>query len=158
MTPAFLRAVTVLLIEEGGATITQDPDDPGGLTRWGISQRSYPDLDIRNLTREQAVEIYHRDYWVRLRCDELPDGLALVLFDCAVNQGVEVAARLLQRAADVVQDGHIGPVTLRAVRRPDALARFTAARAIRYFGTRNFDKFGFGWVTRAVEAALEASK
>lgn len=158
MTPAFLRAVAVILEAEGGATVTDDVDDPGGLTKWGISKRSYPDLDIRNLTREQAVDIYHRDFWLPVRADELPQALALAVFDCAVNQGVAVAGKLLQRACDVPQDGRIGPVTVRASRRPDALARFTAARVIRYFGTRNFDKFGFGWITRAVQSALEASK
>ncbi|MEY4402177.1 MAG: hypothetical protein RIR91_212 [Verrucomicrobiota bacterium] len=157
MSPSFLRAVAAILEAEGGDTITDDPDDPGGLTRWGISQRSYPDLDIANLTKDDAVEIYYRDFWLPVRGDELPPKLALVVFDCAVNQGVQVAARLLQKACDVVQDGRIGPQTLKAARRADALARFTAARAIRYFGTRNFDKYGFGWVTRAVQKALEAN-
>ena len=157
MSPAFLRAVAAILKAEGGATITNDPDDPGGLTKYGISQRSYPDLDIANLTEAQAVEIYHRDFWQLVRGDELPANLALAVFDCAVNQGVEVAGRLLQRACEVPQDGRIGPVTVRAARRSDALARFTAARAIRYFGTRNFDKYGFGWVTRAITKALEAN-
>ncbi len=57
----FDTAVTKTLIHEGGSRVTDDPDDRGGLTRYGISQRSYPDLDIRNLTEDQAKEVYKRD-------------------------------------------------------------------------------------------------
>ena len=113
----FDRALDLTLRFEGG--YANHPDDPGGETKYGISKRAYPHLDIRNLTREQAAEIYRRDYWRAARCDELPEQVAIAHFDCAVNCGVETAARILQRAANVKDDGEIGPVTLAAVRAAD---------------------------------------
>ena len=104
---------------EGGDTVTNDPADPGGLTKWGISQRAHPALDIANLTREQALDIYTRDYWHRCRCDELSLGalgVALMVFDSAVNLGTGAAAKLLQRAVNVSVDGVLGPTTMAAAR------------------------------------------
>lgn len=74
---------------EGG--YTNDPDDPGGETKWGISKRAYPDLDIANLTLEDAIEIYRKDYWNPCNCDNLDWPLACAVFDTAVNCGVKRA-------------------------------------------------------------------
>ena len=154
---AFDRALDIVLRHEGG--YVNDPRDPGGETNWGISKRAYPDLDIRNLTREQASDIYWRDYWNKLRPNDLPEELAIALFDAAVNQGVSKAIRLLQRALGVAQDGVVGGNTLAAVNRTrDVLARFTAERAIAYANTANFDVYARGWLRRAISTALEASK
>ena len=78
----FPRCIDRILAEEGG--LSHHPRDPGGLTKFGISQRTYPDLDIRHLTRAQARAIYQRDFWQPLRADDLPPGLDLLVLDRAV--------------------------------------------------------------------------
>ena len=111
--PTFRLACAFLVDRlEGGAQLVHDS---GGATKWGISQRAYPSLDIEHLTREQAEAIYHRDYWQPLRADEMPPALALCVFQAGVNMGCNPAALALQRAAGVAQDGRIGPDTLKAV-------------------------------------------
>lgn len=76
---------------EGGAKITRDPSDPGGTTRYGISQRAHPDLDIENLTEEQAKDIAHEEYWKPAQCDIYLWPMDLVMFDTAFNMGVRGA-------------------------------------------------------------------
>jgi lysozyme family protein len=95
----FDRSITFVLQSEGGYTC--DPDDPGGETRWGISKRAYPDLDIKALTMEQAKEIYLRDYWQKAGCDALPWPLDLIVFDAAVNQGVSFAREMAHECDDL---------------------------------------------------------
>ena len=130
---AFDRALALVLRHEGG--LVDDPNDPGGLTNFGISQRAYPDLDIRNLKVADAANIYRTGYWDAIKGDQLPDGLAICVFDAAVNMGTDKAIRLLQKACSVQVDGILGPNTLRtAGRLPDAVARFSADRAIAYTG------------------------
>lgn len=109
----FHRCIDIILDEEGG--LVDHPKDPGGLTKYGISQRSYPALDIRQLTRADAIAIYQRDYWVRVKGDQLPSGLDLMVVDMAINAGVPRAIRILQRILGVTDDGIIGPFTLRAL-------------------------------------------
>ena len=75
-----------LIGHEGG--YVNDPDDPGGETKWGISKRSYPHLDIAALTREEAREIYLRDFWSRINADRLPFSIAYQLLDFAINSGI----------------------------------------------------------------------
>ena len=141
----FPRCIQIILAEEGGQV--NHPRDPGGLTNYGISQRSYPDLNIAALTKETAIALYRRDYWNPVHGDELPDGLDLLLLDCAVNQGPVTAIRLLQEALKLDQDGALGPITLANARRtlPNVLAEFCALRAWRYEINRNEDAFGKGW-------------
>lgn len=85
MSANFDKAFVIVVGIEGG--LVDDPADPGGLTKFGISKRRYPDLDIRNLTVEQAKAIYLRDYWNTHNLDKLEYGKALLVFDCAVNGG-----------------------------------------------------------------------
>ncbi len=94
--PRFEEALAFVLAHEGGYSC--DPRDPGGETKYGISRRSYPGLDIANLSREQAASIYRRDYWDALGLSRLPMELALPIFDAAVNAGREPAVRWLQEA------------------------------------------------------------
>lgn len=108
------KAIEFVLRMEGGETAENDPHDPGGLTRYGISQKAYPNLDIKNLTLDAAKQLYQRDYWTPCHCDDLPTALAIATFDCAVNQGQGKARRLLQIALDVEVDGNIGPKTIAA--------------------------------------------
>lgn len=138
-----------VLSHEGG--YVNDPRDPGQETRWGISKRAYPHLDIRNLTRSQAVDIYRRDFWQRVRGDELPREFAFQALDAAVNHGIGNAVRWMQRAAGVADDGVIGPVTLAAVQRAqpaDLVLRFNAERLRFYAKLTTFSTFGRGWVNR----------
>lgn len=85
-----------ILEAEGGATITDNPSDPGGLTKYGISQKAFPNLDIRNLTEDEAKEIYREMYWNAVGADSIPWPLDLYVVDTAVNCGVVTAKRLSQ--------------------------------------------------------------
>lgn len=160
MTP-FDRCLSVTLGHEGNDVITDDPRDSGGLTRWGISAAAHPDVDVRNLTREGAAEIYRRDYWEPLRCDELPPGVALSLFDTGVNMGVKAAVRLLQTAVGGAVDGEFGPRTLAAAYRYPTdrlIRRFSTERARRYIALGGFQTYGAGWISRTIDVAITAAE
>ena len=158
MTP-FERALSIVLGHEGGDTITDDPRDAGGLTKWGISQVNHPTVDVRNLTREGAAAIYRADYWDPCQCDELPAPVALCVFDSAVNQGIWAAARMLQAAVGAETDGKIGPKTLAAVARYPVGAlvrRFMVERAHKYISLGGFAAFGRGWIARTIAVTVDA--
>lgn len=108
-------AFQVLMGNEGA--YVNDPNDSGGVTKYGISKKAYPDLDIPNLTLAQAMEIYRKDYWDRCKCDYIPDALSVAVFDFAVNSGVKTAIKKLQIALGVKADGIIGNQTLGACNR-----------------------------------------
>jgi lysozyme family protein len=136
---------------EGG--YVNDPRDPGGETKYGISKRSYPDEDIASLTLERAKAIYARDFWHPAGCEAVPALLAYDLFDMAVNQGLHAAIKALQFAAGVADDGVLGPNTLRAVQRElpiRLLFRFDAARLVHYAEARDdqLTTYGRGWLHR----------
>lgn len=153
----FSRAVEFVLDEEGG--YSNDPQDPGGETKFGISKRAYPNLDIANLTRDQAIAIYQRDYWDRL--PTLPGRLQFLVFDFAVNAGIRRAVQTLQSAIGVSPDGYFGPVSRSALRKiPEitACVLFTAERANAYGHFAGFPRFGRGWMRRTVRAFHEATK
>lgn len=146
-----------VLEREGG--LVNHPDDPGGLTKYGISQRAYPKRDIANLTRDDAVAIYRNDYWEPSDAWKLPEPLDFYVFDSAVNQGVVKSAKLLQEAIGVTPDGVIGPFTLRRIERlgaDEAGALFMAQRALHYVSLDTFDTFGKGWLKRLFLVAGEA--
>lgn len=137
---------------EGGEV--NDPLDPGGHTKYGISQRAYPKLDIRNITKAQAEAIYRRDYWDAVRADDLPAGLDLVAFDAAVNSGVSRGAKWVQQAIGAQEDGRIGPVSLAAADRvdtQDAIDRAVTARETFLRDLRTFSRFGRGWLNRTAD-------
>lgn len=157
MSEKFERAVAIILEREGG--YVNDPKDPGGETYKGITRRDHPDLwQNGRPTDQQIAQRYYDRYWQPVRGDDLPWPLCLYVFDAAVNQGVGPAIRMLQRALDTVQDELIGVATLRlaAQSRPWHWARFLAFRAMRYTGTRNFDRFGEGWFIRLFELVESA--
>lgn len=97
---------------EGHDTLTDDPNDTGGLTRYGISSVNNPDIDVRNLSEMDAQLIYSERYWQGSRADELPEFMQLMHFNCAVNCGPSTAAKVLQRVIGAKVDGKIGPQTL----------------------------------------------
>lgn len=157
MTANFDRAIAILLEEEGG--LADNPLDPGGLTKYGISQRSYPGLDIRALTPEAAAAIYARDFWPACGADKLPWPLCLFIFDHAVNAGSSSAIRCLQRAARVTADGKLGPATLGAAQRADLrllCRQFNVERCRYYLRLSSFPTFGLGWIGRVASVALKS--
>lgn len=145
----FDTAFDRLMGHEGG--YIDNPADPGGETNWGISKRSYPDVDIKNLTRDQAKEIYRRDFWDRGQMDQFDPAVAFQTFDFAVNSGIETAIRKLQAAAGVADDGHIGPVTVAAIKNRgvnDMIMLLTAERIEYQAKLKNSDTFWRGWMRR----------
>lgn len=168
----FERAIAIVLREECGpgpdATgLVDNPKDPGGLTKYGISQRAYPGLDIRALSREDAVAIYRRDYWAAVHGEDLPWPLCLFVFDHAINAGPRQAIRLLQGGVGVKVDGVWGPATaaqanqLHAPYCTDArlfefCRSYNAARVRYYLGLATAPTFGVGWCGRVAAVALAA--
>ena len=162
----FRGAVEVVLRNEGG--LSDDDDDAGGLTKFGISQRQYPALDIRKLTREAAIAIYYHDWWTRFNYQQLPAPIGAKLFDLAVNIGHEAATRCLQRGlracgVDRGEDGVLGANTRYAIQATPTVALLAALRAeaaghyrllaqSRYRDQgRSADKFLKGWLRRAYQ-------
>jgi len=170
--PLFEHCLAHVLRIEGG--YGHDPYDPGGPTNLGITlatlaawrnqpltEQSHPDLlaALQSLSVTEAGAIYHARYWVPSLASRLPQPLAVMHFDAAVNHGVTGAARLLQTALGVDVDGEIGPVTLRAANSGDVrshLAAYAEARRIRYRALPHFWRFGRGWLAR-VDTTLAAA-
>lgn len=119
MSPAFQKAVEKLLEYEGG--YSNQPADRGGETKYGISRRAYPDLDIAGLTLDEAKKIYHQDFWLKLKLDRvIGERVAGEIFEQGVNFGVRAATENVQRAmnylgAKLQVDGIMGPRTLAAI-------------------------------------------
>lgn len=106
-----------------------NPNDPGGETKYGISKRAYPHLDIKSLTLEQAKEIYRSDYWVVAGCHKMGRVEALVVFDVSVVSGVSHALELHRKTG--------GRPLLMLAEQLDF-----------YAATKKFGTFGRGWVRR----------
>ena len=151
--------IEVVLHHEGG--YVNDPKDPGGETNFGIAKRSHPDVDIANLTKEGAKEIYKEVYWDGNKVEELPEELRHIYFDMCVNQGKGRAVKILQQAAnakgaDLTVDGGLGPMTLRAILKSNVELDRVRAYRIKYYAdlvTRkpDLEKFYFGWFRRGLE-------
>lgn len=156
----FDQAFERLIGNEG--VLSLDPKDSGNWTgrkvgvgtlkgsKYGISAASYPMEDIANLTLERAKAIYLRDFWQ----SRFPPELAFQFFDAAVNHGTGNAARMLQRAVGVRDDGSIGPLTLRALAamKPwKAVALFLAERLEFWTNCENWDTQGKGWTRRGAK-------
>ena len=154
---SFESAIEFVLAQEGG--LSTDPDDPGGLTKFGISQRSYPDLDIRKLTKTAATGILYKDYWLAAECDKMPFPIAIMVFDAAVNQGKPTAVGMLQKALKVTVDGVVGPQTLRAVRSANIqglVCALVAKRAMKYAQSPQLTLYGPGWFQRLAVCHAES--
>lgn len=144
-----------LMGHEGG--YVNNPNDPGGETKWGISKRSYPNVDIKALTREKAKEIYRRDFWNRIDADALHDGVAFQSFDFAVNSGIETSVRYLQRAVGAVDDGHWGPKSQAAyalLTETDIIMRLNALRLRYMTQLSNWPNASKGWARRISQNLL----
>lgn len=141
------------LMKWEGTTFENDPDDPGGATKFGIDQRSHPNEKIRDLTRERAAEIYWSEYWTKCRAHEMPAKLGEVVANIAVNAGHGRASRWLQEACGITVDGVIGPATMHAVgghdsnKLADALLKRTEQH-YRSIAKGRLAKFLKGWLNR----------
>lgn len=114
----FKEAIEYVLENEQG--YVNNPSDPGGATNFGISQKSYPDLNIQTLTREQALVIYKRDFWDHLKLEEVPQSFATAILDMSVNMGEGHAVLCVQMALGQTScDGILGSNTLAQLKRAD---------------------------------------
>lgn len=148
----FEQAFDRLIGHEGG--YVNNPADPGGETNWGISKRSYPHINIKELTRDGAKEIYRKDFWLRINGDKMYDGVAYQLFDFAVNSGIETAVRYLQRAIGVADDGHWGPrsqAAADAMSESDIIMLLSAERLDFMTRLKNWPDASRGWSRRIVQ-------
>lgn len=134
----FSEMIDVVLKFEGG--YVNDPKDPGGETNFGISKRQYPNLDIKNLTKDQAKQIYFRDYYLKYDIDKLPPALQLMALDTAVLQG---------------------PTFMKATVKPEwfpdpimSLLPFAEARRLRFAANANWNLYGKGWMRRLIAVAM----
>ena len=164
----FRKCVDVVLRHEGG--FSDHPHDPGGATNLGITLNTLKEWrgdnsltadDVRNLTVDEAREIYRTRYWNVLRCDDLPAGVDLVVFDFGVNAGPSRSAKVLQKVVGAEADGSVGPATLAATKAQssrDVVTQMSQLRLEFYRGLSTWPTFGRGWTNRTnavQEAALE---
>lgn len=159
---SFETVVHMVLEHEGG--YVNHPSDPGGETKYGISKRAYPDVDIAELTEEDAASIYKRDYWDRIKGDDLPAGVACVVMDYAVNSGISRASKALQSVCGISNgDGIIGPASLNAVwvtvkndGEESVVSAVTEQRQEFIRSLSIYKTFGKGWERRITETHEKA--
>lgn len=152
----FDTAFERLLGHEGG--FVDHPSDPGGATRYGVTQRvaranGYTG-PMRDFPLELAKQIYRASYWDAVRADDCPQAVRFDLFDAAVNSSPTQAVKWLQRAVGVTDDGKIGPKTLRALELADGpliAARFNGHRLHFMASLPTWGAFGKGWARRVAE-------
>ena len=123
----FKTAILLTLVHEGG--YVNNPDDPGGETNMGISKRQFPDLDIKNLTQDQAVEIYREGYWKELYSQIESQTIVNKLFDLGVLFGVGTAVGILQLTLGITVDHTFGPDTLQAINDADETSLLASYKA-----------------------------
>ncbi len=154
----FEQCIPVILKWEGG--YVNNPSDPGGETNFGISKASSPNIDIKNLTLTQAIDIYQRDFWDKCQLDKLPAQVRLSFFDACINVGYGRATICLQQALGLFSDGILGPQTIAAANAAGAslVHDFLAKRVEFYMGINTWQFFGAGWMNRILDIAIESGK
>lgn len=153
----FADIIKRVLESEGG--YVNDPDDPGGETKYGISKRSHPEVDIKNLTIDGALDIYRRLYWVPSKAEKLIPELRHQYFDMVVNAGQGNAVKILQKACNgkakkgekIAVDGRIGNITIGASEKLE-VSRLKAYRIL-YYAEKvqknpTLEKYFYGWYRR----------
>ncbi len=156
----FDKAMEFIFLMEGG--FSHDVDDGGGVTKYGISSKQYPDIDVRNITKKRAALIYFEDYWLPLKCHIFIDPLATVLFDTGINCGVGSASKWLQlvcnkQGSKLEIDGVIGSVTILEVIKynsgtlSDGVLSHRLLRYIKLERKPSQRKFFKGWITRTAK-------
>lgn len=162
---AFAMALAEVLKHEGG--YVDHPHDPGGATNRGVTigtlsawlGRPATKAEVKALTVEAVTPIYRKNYWDAVQGDELPPGVALMVFDLAVNSGPGRAANFLQEAVGVTVDGRIGPVTVakaNALPAIDTINKLRERRERFYRGLSTFPTFGTGWLRRLADVTALA--
>lgn len=160
-------ALAAVLKHEGG--YVNHPADPGGRTNLGVTQRVWEswtnqpadEAAMRALTPALVAPLYRERYWNAVRADELPPGVDLAVFDCAVNSGPGRAAMLLQQSIGVWPDGVIGPKTMAAIKENEAteiVNRFCELRLLFLRGLPTWPTFGKGWERRVKEVWRQAKE
>lgn len=148
----FDQAFDKLMGHEGG--FVDDPRDPGGATRWGVTERVARAAGYQGpmsaFPRGTAADIYKKQYWDAVKADQLPEIIRFDVFDAAVNSGVGQAAKWLQRAVGVKDDGVIGPATIAAalMTGPSLPARYNGTRLQFMTDLAGWSAFGKGWARR----------
>lgn len=157
MTDLFPAAVAIVLDREG--VLSDDKNDPGGETWFGIARAFHPHIPWPP-TREQAIAIYRAEYWDHCRCGELPWPLALAVFDGAVQHAPVDSVRMLQAAAKVGADGVIGAKTIAAASAAplDVLGEFMALRVLHYAGLPHWKDDRLGWMRRLMAVTIAAAQ
>lgn len=156
----FEQCLALVLKHEGG--YVNNPKDPGGMTNLGVTKKVWEEwvghivdeAAMRALGPEDVAPLYKKNYWDRVRGDDLPTGVDYSVFDIAVNSGVSRAVKFLQAACDVAQDGAIGPATLAAVaqRNPRDLATAVCEKRLAFLQSLpTWGTFGRGWNKRVSE-------
>ena len=156
----FVKCLELILHHEGG--YVNHPKDPGGETNLGVTKRVYEDFggtkDMKELTKEDVEPIYKKNYWDRVKGDDLPEGLDLCIFDFAVNAGPGRAAKFIQRLVDTTVDGGIGPNTLKCINDhveqygvSTTIDQYQSERHNYYQSLSTFETFGRGWTKRVIE-------
>ena len=159
------KCLELILHHEGG--YVNHPKDPGGETNLGVTKRVYEEWggtkDMVDLLVEDVAPIYEKNYWGRTKCDDLPSGLDLCVFDFAVNAGPGRAAKYLQQIIGTTVDGGIGPNTLKAVYNyveevgvQGMIEEYQSGRQSYYEQLSTFETFGRGWTRRVEETTAEA--
>ena len=161
----FARSLELVLKSEG--KWSDDPRDPGGATMCGITIAVFSQYlchpatkdELRKISQHDIEEIYSHGYWLPSHCNDLPNGVDYMVFDFAVNAGIGRAAKTLQAALGVTQDGILGPITMSVVgvSDPEILIRgFSDAKRVFYYSLRNFPTFGTGWLNRVLDVESNA--
>ena len=157
MVSNFAKSISVVLEHEGG--YVNHPDDPGGRTNMGITQKVYEEYlnrpvteeEMKNIKIEDVQTIYKTNYWDKVKGDNLPSGVDFCVFDWAVNSGVSRASKALQKIVGVKEDGVIGPVTIKKTFEHNSgsiITSFAEKREDFYKKLKTFDTFGKGWLVR----------
>ena len=160
----FDKCLAKLLSHEGG--YVNHPKDPGGMTNLGVTKRVYDDWigresteqEMRDLTPADVGPIYKKNYWDRVKGDDLPSGVDWCAFDWAVNSGSGRPAKAIQRAVGAAADGAIGPMTLKAVADKDPKEIIEYVFQVRqsfYESLKTFETFGKGGTRRNKETLEE---
>ena len=158
----FAHAFALTLKHEGG--YVDHPADPGGATNLGVTIGTLSDwlgrkaskMEVRALTKASVAPIYKRNYWDKMRGDDLPMGVDYAVYDFGVNSGPRRGVMALQRAIGVADDGVIGPITLDrlAAKNPEDVVRKICADRMSFLRKLNtWRTFGKGW-TRRVDGVL----
>ena len=161
----FDKCLEMLLHHEGG--YVNNVHDRGGMTNLGVTKRVYDDWigresteqEMRDLTPDDVAPIYRKNYWNRVKADQLPSGLDWACFDWAVNSGSGRPAKAVQRAVGAEPDGAIGPQTLALIMEKDPKFIIDYVYTVRqafYEGLDDYKHFGRGWSRRNKETLEQA--